>query len=371
MKKICFISPLIYPLLTNHQDINLIGGAEVQQNILIKELDNKGYDISVVTLDYGQDSLVKVGKNIKIYKMSSKNKNNFIKNSFIFPFLLYKILKKINANIYYQRKSSFYTGIVAYFCKKNNKKFIFSAAHDNNTKKFPFKRNNIIALLRDTFLYHYGIKNSDMIIVQNEYQKKMFKKNYKISSILINSTYKLRKKEKKNKKEDIIWVGRIIDMKRPDLFIYLSLFFNNMKFQLIGPPENKNLFTKILNMKRNNNLKIIGLVPYKKIDCFFDKALLLINTSKSEGFPNTFLQAFSRGIPVISSVNPSEIITNYNLGYHCKDKKNFINSINLLLNNKKLYNKFSSNCKAYFNNNHSVNKIIPKYESLFINLLKK
>jgi len=53
---ICFVSPYSYPVLakTHHQSV---GGAEVQQVMISRELAKRGFDVSFVVGDYNQQPL--------------------------------------------------------------------------------------------------------------------------------------------------------------------------------------------------------------------------------------------------------------------------------------------------------------------------
>ena len=69
-------------------------------------------------------------------------------------------------------------------------------------------------------------------------------------------------------------------------------------------PEGKmvgheDLYDKTVEQSRKvPNLDFKGFLPFTEVEKQFKKAKLFINTSEYEGFPNTFLQAWRRGIPV-------------------------------------------------------------------------
>ena len=66
--KICLISLSAYPILSS-KNIEIVGGSEVQQALLARELKKKGFDISFIVFDYGQKS-PEIIDNIKIFPKS-------------------------------------------------------------------------------------------------------------------------------------------------------------------------------------------------------------------------------------------------------------------------------------------------------------
>jgi glycosyltransferase involved in cell wall biosynthesis len=117
----------------------------------------------------------------------------------------------------------------------------------------------------------------------------------------------------------VLWVSSMQKLKRPELFLELAKAIPSVRFQMIGGSGgSKNFYEQIEETaSKMPNLDFVGFVPYHKIDQYFDKAAIFVNTSVFEGFPNTFLQAWGRYAPVVSlNVDPDEIICKYKLGFH-------------------------------------------------------
>jgi glycosyltransferase involved in cell wall biosynthesis len=139
-----------------------------------------------------------------------------------------------------------------------------------------------------------------------------------------------------------------------------------------GGIESSEFFKKIKNAAKNiQNVEFKGFVSPQEIYKYYQKAILLINTSRIEGFPNIFLEAWSFSVPVVSlNVNPDGIISKYKLGFHSKTFEQMLEDIKTLLKNKELLEMMGKNGKKYVEENHNIMKIADQYEILIENLLK-
>ena len=298
--KICFVSLNIYPLIDPDCGIEFSGGAEVQQCLIANGLSEEGYDISIVTMDHGQPDSYDVN-GIKIFK-AYRPQDGIKGFRFFYPRLIgvWNALKRADADVYYQRGAGMITGIVAKYCKHQGKKFIFAGAHDldfyPSQRKLPFKR--------DEYMYEWGLKNADTVLVQNQTQKILLKKKYGRVGVLIHNIAKKPNELVSNSKGAIGWLGAIRPDKYPLKFIELARKCPDLKFILIGGPGNQQLWE---NVKKDacsvNNLELKGHVPNSKLNNVLKDVSVLVNTSDFEGFPNTFLEAWSRGIPTVSFVD--------------------------------------------------------------------
>lgn len=370
MTSICFVSPQAYPILAG-LDFKSAGGAEVQQVLLAKEMKKNGFDVSFVVADYGQSKTERID-GIKVIKSFELFKGNRALRYLPDMLSMIKAMDLANADIYYQRDATNYTGPVALFRKLKRKSFVYSIGGINNCDLEYIREMN--KALR--YLYLFGLKNADKIIAQNKYQQESLKKNFNKESIIIKTGHLLpSEKPKKNTPPTVLWVGTVEKQwKQPELFLKLAKTIPSANFQMIGgPTQDKRYYEKISRATTKiSNLEFIGFVPYHEIDHYFERASIFVNTSVAEGFPNTFVQAWVRYVPTISlNVDPDEVICEYKLGFHSKTFEQMVSDVKLLLDDDELREKKGMNARKYAEKEHNIKKIVKEYEGVFEELVTR
>lgn len=350
----------VYPCLSEKPTWNTLGGAELQQAFMGRCLADRGYEVSYVTKDFGQKPITQIG-NLKVFR--SYNPNHGIPVlRFIYPYIakVWKAMKNADADVYYTRCAGNLVGIVGLFCIVYAKKFIFAGASNSDFSLDLPMLNRAF----DKYIYRWALKRADKIIIQSNQQKNELKKNYGLDGLLVRSiSLHGPKKISKNDRRIILWVSTIRSLKRPDRFIRLADCFPKERFVMIGglKKDESSLYLKIKSdAVKKNNLDFLGFQPLDVTEKYFDQCKVFVNTSVTEGFPNTFLQAWRRGIPVISFVDPDNIITREGLGNFVRTEGELEKALNDTLHVK---DSNEDAIIAYYMQNHS-KQIIEKLEFL-------
>jgi glycosyltransferase involved in cell wall biosynthesis len=254
----------------------------------------------------------------------------------------------------------------------NNKKFLYSLANDADADPtFP-----IMHTLRDRMLYKYGLLNADEIIAQTKKQKNSLKKGFDLDSSIMpmpcpgtsNSEY--LPLEWSDGKPTILWAARIHESKRLELLLDIASDLPEYNFIVGGSPGNENDYFKGLlqRMDKLNNVKYLGMVARADMPSLYRSSTVFCCSSEYEGFPNTFLEAWSNGLPIVSTFDPDNLIKEKALGFPAKNVEDLISGIKALCSDKELWLKHSANSRDYYQCNHSVDQVMERFENIFVNL---
>ncbi|MBU1862825.1 MAG: glycosyltransferase [Candidatus Omnitrophica bacterium] len=364
--KVCFISPYAYPLFNEKCTITF-GGAEVQTYLLAKELSkDHAFSVHMVTADFGQKKKEQYG-GITLHKSfilrTTNTYDGFVSSvhQCFNGLKLLCVLFSINADIYIQRSAGAETGIIAFLCRLCNKKFIYMTASDIDCNGTYIANNKV----RGT-LYSYGIKHAHRILTQSAGHKKLLFDTSSLKSTVLSTACPLYPLSNQ-RKEYILWIGRLIDLKRPDYFLSLAEHFSSEHFLMIAPRsgDEKVYDNYIKKIKSFKNVEYRNRVPFSEVDRCFSKAKMLINTSSYEGFPNTFVQAWKCAVPVLSvGVNPDDVFDKHKVGYCTHTVEELCEKVARLLADQSLYQSLAKNCYDYACTNHNIDTIIKQFKEI-------
>jgi len=292
----------------------------------------------------------------------------------------YKALLDIDPDIVIQRMTSFITGIIGLYCKKHHKKFVWICSDNAQPVRWVFLKRQkntfkdfhvvlwkkIILIINAQLcdlVRHYGMRYVTYPFTQNDYQKRELKINFGLESDRIISGHELPKcivsPEERLRNRLILWVGNLGKNKGPERFIELARIFekDGMQFVMIGSKKDS-LYLRALFKKKPNNLQWLGRLSFKDTLDWFARATLFVNTSWNEGFPNTLIQAWLHGVPVITlGVDPDGVIQKYKLGFVAKNVGAMLKVIDSLLKNVPEYIAFSARVFEYARSHHSIERM--------------
>jgi len=369
---ICFVALNAYNVISSQNTLEHTGGAEVQQLRIAGWLVYKGYSVSFVTLDHGQPDDINI-RGIKIYKAYAKE-DGIRGLRFVYPRWsgLWSAMARADADVYYQRCAGNETGQVALWCYLHRRRFIFAAASD------PDCESSLCALKswREKALYGIGLKLANVVIVQTTNQQNLMWQNMRIDTVLVrNCGWNIATGSSCEQPPNIaigpihvLWVGRISEEKRFEWLLDVAEKCPEITFDVVGAPNTTCGYASLLTKRATAipNVKMHGQIPYGEMVGYYQRCSVLCCTSAYEGFPNTFLEACSLGMPIVSTFDPDDVIVSNGLGLVAQDVEGIVACLKKLIQSAEMWSKASKVAKQYYLDNHTPDKCLPKLERLLL-----
>ena len=313
-RKVCIVGLDSYGMLSG-EGLKYVGGEAVQHVLLARAWRELGHDVSILVYDEGPQMRPNID-GITVVPAYPRN-GGLPGLRFFHPRAsgLVAAMHAVDADVYYQSPAGANTGITAWFCRMTGKQFIFRVASDSDCEK----EHGRIRFGRDRMLYDFGLKRADVIASQTEFQAQLLRENHGLPSTVINMMVEPphRSAAPAAKDIDVLWVSNLRALKRPELALELARQLPDMKFTLAGGPMpgGQTYFDDVAAAAaRLPNVTMLGAVKYQDTGALFDRAKVFLNTSSIEGFPNTFLQAWIRAVPVVSFFDPDGMVSRLQLG---------------------------------------------------------
>lgn len=360
--RVCFVILRAYTLF-NPEVKGVIGGAEVDFYYIAKELaKDPNYHVSCIVADYGQEP-IEIREGVTLIKTLGFNKKQVSAT-----FRLWKALRTADAQIYVRKFPSAVTTEVALFCKRYGRRFVYRTASATESDG---------TFIREHFFrgkgFIWSLRHADAVIAQNKKGAKNLAETVGVSAQVIKNPHQLPPLVQKER-NTILWVGRSAKVKRTELFLELAKQMPRQQFTMVCQKAIKDTEYDhlVANAQQITNLEFITRVPFRKIRDYFQRARMLVNTSDSEGFPNTFIQACKWATPILSlNVNPDGFLEKYECGMCANgDWGLFANKLKQMLN-PETAKKLGNNARKYAEEFHDIYKIIKKYKRCFTQIAQR
>jgi glycosyltransferase involved in cell wall biosynthesis len=315
---------------------------------LAKALVRRGFKVSMVVADYGQADGA-VWDNVVTYK-SYCMEAGIRGLRLLHPrtTAVWSAMKRARAHIYYSSCADYLPGVIALFAQRHHRKCVFRVAHD--TDCHPDRL--LIPNWRSKVMYKYGLKHVDLILAQSDSQQADLLRNFGRSSRVIPSLVEAAAggAEFESRTVQVLWVGNMRAFKRPNLALDLAESMPEVTFHMIGGQDSgaRDYYCAVKERAtRMPNVIFEGPKSYEDVEKQMEQSMLLINTSESEGFPNTYMQAWVRGTPVVAMFDPDGVIEREGLGSSVSNLDLMRAAIGRFLSNPDEWRRASARCRQY------------------------
>jgi len=313
--RVCFHAGYLYPLFSGGA-IPFAGGAETQQALLARGLARRGFEVSVVTCDYGQAAEIVVD-GVRLLR-SHPPRGGVPVLRFFHPRLsrTLRALQRADAEVYYARGAGVPAGIAYEVARARRAAFVLGTAHDLDARReLALHRNP-----RDRWWARRTLRGADLVIAQTERQRALYAGEFgRLSEVVPNLVRVPDAAVDPGREGAIVWLGTWKRSKRPEWLLELARRMPERRFVMCGvmpvPPDTLESWQAAEAAARAcPNLEVRGFLDPGRVGELFAGAALFVHTSPAEGFPNTLLEAWAHGLPSLSAVDPDGIVARESLG---------------------------------------------------------
>jgi len=270
----------------------------------------------------------------------------------------------MDADIYVGFGASELMAELAAFCKAHNRKLVLFGVSDSD-----FADGYVPHSMERNYYgcraghCHYSLISADQIIVQNKTQQSKAWDNFgRESDIIVNPINLTAQPNPGNphrNRETILWIGKADMVKRPLLVFDIARACPGLRFLMVVNPNRPEIEAR-LEKECPENVNMVPALSRADVPLTMERSLLLINTSRFEGFPNVFLEAFRAATPVVSlQVDPNHVIRDNKSGYCANgDMDRMIEAVTRLASDEVAWVEASRAARDYVDRTHDVDIIV-------------
>ncbi len=310
----CFFSPGFRSLDVLLGDSRSAGGAEAQVAHLARALSERGHEVTIIYGEGARPSPDRIVAGITCIDAVPAWRRPASLARF------WRTLGRLRPDRVYARLPDDFLWLIGLYARmRPGSRFVYALAHDSHADARTAYDH------RRWFhapLFGLGLRSAHVIAVQHRHQAVQNGLGAVGRLTWVPNLVRRVRAEPRSFLPaiiDVVWVAKIRHEKRLDLFLNLARSLPRMRFAVVGgfdPTMDERARIHLEErMARLANVEWLGALRADEVlDCL-GRSRVLVNTSDREGFPNTMLEAWSMGVPVVSlRVDPGGVIRECGLG---------------------------------------------------------
>jgi glycosyltransferase involved in cell wall biosynthesis len=219
-------------------------------------------------------------------------------------------------------------------------------------------------------IYQYGLRRANRVIAQTLCQKEGLLQATGLQSEVIPMAvvppFTRAGYASPASPPHVLWVGRITPGKRLEWLLEAARRSPEIIFDVVGTPNKDSEYaTAILAAAASlPNVQVHGRASNEQLVSLYRQATVLCCTSTLEGFPTTFLEAWSCGIPVVTTFDPDGVVARYGLGEVATDMESLVSGLANALHDSARCEAWSSAARKYYLENHALETVSRRFQQM-------
>jgi glycosyltransferase involved in cell wall biosynthesis len=260
--------------------------------------------------------------------------------------------------------------VASVFCRLHRRKLVFSAATDLD---FDFERSDRgraqLAMTR------MAVPRADLIVAQRGQQAELATAD-DLGPVEVIQSFAEPAEASEAKPEAFLWIGRLVDYKRPLEYVRLAASIGEARFRMVWFPTDetqRELIDQLHDVAAPlGNLELIDQTPRPELLDLIGRAVAVVSTSEAEGMPNTFLEAWARGVPVLSlDYDPDGRIAELGLGLVADSEAALARAAESLWRDRELRDRLGKQGREHVRSFHSPDAVADRWAEVLRPLLEK
>jgi glycosyltransferase involved in cell wall biosynthesis len=359
---VCLINLKGLDYLTGSSVRRFIGGIERQLAVLAKLLAADGLRVACVVYDHDQGERIQ-SENVDVYAAFAPNAG-WPGLRFLHPrsTALWSTMRRVDARVYVQMGGGDETGRVALGCRllRRSADFVFFVASDGDcVPELPMIRHR-----RARVLYRHGLGRADRVIAQTSRQRELLEHHFKIRSVVARLPIVPGSEAAPlaRGRGRVLWVGRFDPPKRVEMLIAAAERCPELRFDLAGNANAESDYQQALVGRAATlpNVYLHGRLGDAALWGLYRTASVLCCTSRIEGFPTTFLEAWSTGLPVVTTFDPDGVVAARGLGQVVTSLDELVAVLRTVAGSVRSRGAWSRNALRFFEERYSPQACLPR-----------